>query len=285
VASILLRSFAWNSVFIAGFAAAVLFLPLVIAFLPETASFLIARRGPNSLARLNALLLRCGHPTLNDLPEAPATHRTAYAAIFSADQIGTTVRMTVCNLLYLVSGYYLISWMPQLIADAGFHASTASLVTASLNAAAIVGGVSLGFLARFLGLRRLTVGVVVASAFAMAAFGFTPPQLPLLVGAATILGIFTGGSAAGLYATLASLFSVEARSTGIGFVVGVGRIAAAIAPWLAGWLFSIGLGRDSVTLVFAICAAAAGAILVTVPNSERRNAPAMSNASVELEGS
>ncbi len=258
----LLRLYGWPAVFLAGVVAAGLLVPVVLLFLPEPLAFLLARRRPDSLARVNALLARCGFDPVAALPAEAVAGGAGYAAVFAPAQVGTTIRITVANLLFVMAVYYVLSWLPQMVAEAGFPPSTASLVAAVANLAGIAGGVTLGWLARRAGLNRLTVAAMVGLGLATAAFGLTPASLPLLVLAAGVCGFFLFGGIAGLYATFAVSFTAEGRASGSGFVIGIGRIGSAVAPLLAGWLFASGLGRGAVSAAFGACALLAGLLLL-----------------------
>jgi MFS family permease len=266
--SILLAHYGWQAVFLAGFAASLIILPLAFIFLHEPAPSILARRRPNALKKLNALLSRAGHPLLTELPMADDRPRLAYSAIFAPVMIKTTTRMALVNILYIMATYYLLSWMPTLIADSGFRPSTASLVTACSSITAIIGGISLGFLANSFSLKWMTVTSVIIAGLMTAVFGLVPPALSLFVSVSIVSGLFAGLAASGLYSTLALVFPPQARSAGIGLIVGLGRIASAIPPLFAGWLFSLGLGREPVSCIFAASAVLAGLVLMTVRNRE-----------------
>ncbi|WP_375396687.1 MFS transporter [uncultured Sphingomonas sp.] len=260
--ALLLRFYGWPAVFLAGVAAAVLLIPVVLLFLPEPLAFLLARRRGDSLARVNALLVRCGRDRVTILPPETIKADAGYAAVFAPRQVGTTIRVTLANFLFVMAVYYVLSWLPQMVAEAGFPPSTASLVAAAANLAGIAGGVMLGWLARRAGLNRLTVATMIGLGLATTVFGLTPASLPLLVLAAGICGFFLFGGIAGLYATFAVSFAAEARASGSGFVIGIGRIGSAAAPLLAGWLFASGLGQGAVSAAFGACAVFAGLILL-----------------------
>jgi MFS family permease len=186
----------------------------------------------------------------------------AYTSIFSSDLIRTTFRITSVNVLFVVAVYFVLSWMPQMVSDAGFPPATASLVAAAANITGILSGLLLGLLAPYLGLRPLSVVVMFGLGVTTIIFGFTPANLQLLIAAAAACGFFLFAGAAGFYATLATTFDASARASGSGFVIGVGRVASAACPFIAGWLFSNGAGRGEVSLVFGISAICAGAILI-----------------------
>ena len=260
--ALLLRHYGWPATFLAGFVAAILLLPIVVVLLPESPAFLLSRRRPGSLARINAVLLRCGHAPLQALPPAGTAKRTAYIAIFSPRQIGTTTRIALVNILYVMPVYFVLSWLPQMIADAGFRPASASLASAVANASGIVGGVAFGALVKRRDVPAMTVTMMVGLGLAIATFGFTPASLGLLTVAAGICGFFLFAGTAGFFAILATSFASEVRASGSGFVIGAGRVASAGAPLLAGWLFSAGLGRGDVSFAFGVCAALAGATLI-----------------------
>lgn len=262
VSAALLRSYGWPAVFGAGFVAACALVPIVLLFLPEPLAFLLAKRRPGSLTRVNALLERYGFAPITGLPPQAAAGAAGYAAVFAPQQIGTTVRVTLANLLVVMTVYYVLSWLPQMVAEAGFPASTASLVGAVANLSGIVGGIAVGVFARHVGLNRLTVAALIGLGVATAAFGSTPASLPLLIAAAAVCGFFLFGGIAGLYATFAVSFTAQARASGTGFAIGIGRIGSAGAPLLAGWLFSAGFGHGAVSVMFGSCAALGGLVLV-----------------------
>ena len=152
-----------------------------------------------------------------------------------------------------------------MVADAGFGPSTASMVAAALNLIGVLGGLALGALATPANLRPLTGAAAIGFGIAAAVFGVTPASLTLMFLVAAVCGLFLCAGAAGIFSTIVACFAAEARASGSGFVIGVGRIASALAPSLAGWLFVAGLGRSGVCAAFGICALLAGGLLLTKP--------------------
>lgn len=69
-----------------------------------------------------------------------------------------------------------------------------------------------------------------------------------MIAAAGACGFFLFGCVGVFYATLAASFPPLTRVTGVGFVMGVGRVSSAVGPYLAGRLFDGGLGRDRVSV-------------------------------------
>lgn len=268
LAAVLLKTATWPAIFLVGAGWAAVLFPLVALGLPESPAFLAGSRASNALHKLNQLLVRCNQLPLDRLPAPPREARRGYALILTGAQRRVTVRLALAGFLYSAVAYYTLSWLPQMVADAGFDPSKASVVALAANLVGIVGGVVFGVQASKLGVRRLTVGMMAGLGVAIAAFGFAPPIFGVLVAVAAVCGFFLFAGTAGLYATLAISFSDEGRASGSGFVSGVGRIASAIAPALAGALFAAGWGRAEVSAAFAVCAVLGAVVLARrIPNT------------------
>lgn len=261
LAALLLSHYDWRAVFLAGSAAALLMLPVVIRALPESLAYLLTRRRPDSLARVNAVLVRCGQPPLAALPDGHGPSRRGYAAVFAPGQIGATLWIMTVNLLLVFTIYFFLSWMPQMVADAGFPAARASLASAVSSLSGVAGGLWLGWLAQRFSLRTLVPGMMVMLGLLTAAFGMLPPVFPLFLLVSGLCGFCLFGASSGMYATLATTFGDAARASGTGFVSGTGRVSSAIAPAAAGWLFQTGLHPALVSSLFGACAVVAGVVL------------------------
>lgn len=258
----LLHHYDWPAVFLLGAAAAAVMFPLLYFWLPESPAFLLERRGSGNLARMNALLHRFGHPPVDELPAVEHRPRLAYREIFASGQAGATLRITAVNFLYVITVYYLLSWMPQLVAQHGFSPSAATTVSAIANLSGVVAGLAVGMLGARLPLRVIVATLMCGLGVATALFGYMPGRFELLAGMAALAGICLFGSVAGLYATIAATFAPRMRATGVGFVTGVGRGGSAIAPLIAGMLFALGIDRGGVSLVIGATAAIAGLLLL-----------------------
>ena len=66
-------------------------------------------------------------------------------------------------------------------------------------------------------------------------------------------------------------FAPEARASGIGFVIGAGRVSSAIGPLAAGFLFALGLGRELVSAMYGARAIFAALALMYGPGRRADN--------------
>lgn len=261
LASALLRVYTWHAIFVAGAIAAIMLVPIVLRFLPESLAFLLTRSGPRHLEKANRLLVGCGHQQLESLPLPAARRMNSYAEIVAPHQRGTTLRVTAANFFYVMTVYYVLSWMPQMVVELGFTPADASLVAAFANLVGIAGGLTLGMLARRAGLQRVTIVMAAGLGVSTAIFALLPPSIALLMVGGAVSGFFLFGGIAGIYATLAVSFPDASRASGSGFVIGVGRIGSALAPLISGWLFASGFGFRTVSLMFGVLAIIAGLCL------------------------
>lgn len=261
----LLTQFDWRSIFIFGGVAAVVMLPIVWFWMPESVPYAVSRGGARALPAVNSFLARSGLPQVTELPNVAAAQRAPLSAIFTRDMARLTLQITLINLLYVLSVYYMLSWMPQTVAGLGFTASEAAHVSVAANVGGILGGMAIGYAADRLGLKRLVVVAFGGMAAATALFGLTPASLPLLLAVAGLSGFFMFGGMIGLYPVVTRTFKASARATGTGFVVGVGRASSAAAPVVAGLMLSAGLDRSAVSLWMALPALLAAIVLALFP--------------------
>lgn len=162
-----------------------------------------------------------------------------------------------------------MKWVPKLVVDLGFAASAAAGVLVWANVGGAMGGAVLGLLSQRLGVKSLTMTLMFGSTAMLAVFGTGWTKLPQLSLICGLTGFCTNGAVVGLFAILARCYPTTVRATGTGFVIGVGRGGAALAPIIAGFLFTAGHGLQFVALVMG-----AGSLLAAVALGMLRLKPA-----------
>jgi benzoate transport len=260
-AAVLLTHYDWPVVFYLGAVAALVMLPICVFLLPEPIGFLIERPKAGALARVNWFLARCGHAAVRTLPLPAKGAGVPLAAIFRPELRGATITVTAIYLLQVLTVYYYLSWLPQLVADLGFSHAVAVQISVYTNIGGALGGLAIGWGAQFLGLRTVvTIGFLGLAIFS-SLFALAPADIDLFRASSAVAGFFAFASMIGMYAVIARTFPARVRATGTGFVIGVGRGGAAIAPFLGGMLFDAGLSRFLVTALMACGAIAAAGVL------------------------
>ncbi len=263
IASSLLVDFDWRSVFVLGAVLTAGVIPLVYAFLPESVEFLVERRPKEALERVNALLRRMGRASVTSLPlPQSSSHRSTVSRLFAPDLVRATILLTAAYFAHIVTFYFILKWTPKIVVDLGYSPSVAGGVLVWTSLGGATGAIILGMLTSKYQLRSLIIGVLFFSAASVAAFGAPHSSLTQLTLVAATAGFFTNSAIVGLYALFAQSFPTDVRAGGTGFVIGVGRGGAMMAPMIAGVLFQNGMGIQEVALLMASGSILAAALLL-----------------------
>lgn len=273
IASVLLVEHDWRAVFLLGTVATGAFFPLVWWFLPESVAYLADRQPKGALERINATLRRFGHAEIEKLP--PPRIREAGVStreLFTPRLRRTTILLTGAYFLHIMTFYFILKWIPKIVADMGFSASTAGGVLVWANVGGLAGALLLGFLSLRIRIRGLVISALLGGAVGVAVFGFGQTDLYELSLAAAGAGLFTNAAIVGMYALFARMFPTDVRAGGTGFAIGVGRGGSAIGPMVAGFLFAAGAALSQVAMLMAAGSLIA-AILIAMAADKPEPAP------------
>jgi len=248
----MLPRFGWESMF---FAAAVplLLLPLILYYLPESIGFLV-RQGRTEQAR--ALLRRVdpqrevGAADLLLMSEA----KKGSASVVELYRDGRAIRtlcLWVAFFCCLLMVYALSSWLPKLMANAGYSLGSSLSFLLALNFGGMAGAILGGYLGDRYNLTKVMIGFFIAAGVSISLLGVNSPMpvLYLLIGVA---GATTIGTQILLYAGAAQLYGLSIRSTGLGWASGIGRNGAIVGPLLGGALMGTNPPLQLNFMAFAI---------------------------------
>ena len=267
----MLPRFGWETMF---FAAAVplLLLPVILWFLPESVGFLV-RQGRSEQAR--ALLKRVDParelPADEVLEMADAKGKSASVLeLFRDGRAVRTLSIWTAFFCCLLMVYALSSWLPKLMANAGYSLGSSLSFLLVLNFGAVFGAIGGGMLGDRMNLPRVLVGFFIAAAVSISLLGFKTP-MPVLYGLIAIAGATTIGTQILLYACAAQFYGLSIRSTGLGWASGIGRNGAIVGPLLGGALLGINLPLQLNFMAFAIPGAIAAIAMVIFSLSGRES--------------
>jgi benzoate transport len=259
----LLVNFDWRSVFYFGAIVCGAMIPFVYFLVPESVHWLTRKQPENALDRINLSMSKLGKPTVAALPEINAEEqKKSVGDIFSKTLIVTTLLVTAAYFLHITTFYFILKWTPKIVADMGFAAAAAGGVLKWANIGGALGGMTFGILTARFGLKPLTIAILVLTFVGVTVFGRTPADLDRMALLAAIAGFFGNAGVSGLYSIVAYAFPTHVRATGTGFVIGVGRAGAVLAPILAGFLFDAQKGLPTVALVLAAGSLLAAIVLI-----------------------
>jgi AAHS family benzoate transporter-like MFS transporter len=270
----LIPQYGWQPMF---FVAAVplVMLPFILWRLPESLGFLIRQGKQDEARRILAKIDTSARLSNTDMLVFSETKgaSASVAELFRHQRSLRTLMLWVSFFCCLLLVYLLSSWLPKVLQEAGYAEKASLLSLFSLNFGGMVGAVIGGWLGDRFGLPKVVIGFFAVAAVSIALIGYNPSAgiLFLLV---FVAGATTIGTQILLYASVAQLYNLSVRSTGLGWASGVGRIGAIVGPTLGGVLLAQQLPLQQNFLLFAIPAAVSTvAMLVFAVSNARRADP------------
>jgi len=252
----------WRSVFYFGAIATAVFIPLTLLFIPESIHWLTQKQPAGALEKINRTLGRMGHGPIAALPTISATARKrSIADIFSPGLVATTLIVTLAYFFHIMTFYFLLKWLPQIVSNMGFNPSAAAGVVKWTNLGGACGGATLGLLGLRFGMKPLTIGVMLLSTVMVIAVGHSPPDLQRLSWLCAGAGFCTNAAIVGMYSIFAQAYPTHVRAFGTGFAIGLGRGGSVLAPILAGYLFNAGYSVAAVATTMSFAALLAAGVL------------------------
>ena len=273
----LIEQHGWQTVFFAAAVPAVL-LPWLWKQLPESMAFLLKQGRTEELQRIAQRLSPSYEPQPGDQfvllqnqpkpeqAEAASKGGSPYLALFTEGRAFSTVMFWLTCFMSLFMVYSLNTWLTKLMAEAGFSLGSALNFVLALNIGATVGAIIGGWLAD-----RFHIKAVLALMFLIAAVsislmgsGLPTAALFLVVGVA---GACTIGTQTVSCAYCSQFYPSSIRATGLGLMLGVGRIGAIVAPVIIGMIVSKQLPLQQNFMAIAIPSLVAAVSILLVNHS------------------
>jgi len=277
VASELLVTDSWRAIFDFGALVTASCLPLAWWLVPESIEFLLGRGRSEDLAKVDRIMGRLGHTGLRYQPPQVARLRSSpMGALWRGPMARTTILLVIAYFGHIVTFYFLAKWIPKVVVDMGFAASSAGGVLVWTNVGGASGALLFSALVSWFDARKLTVAFLLLSSVAVILFGNSPANLAHLSIVAGLAGFATNAVIIGIYALTAASYPAELRASGTGTVIGTGRGGAALGPIASGFLFAAGWSLPSVAVTMALGSLVAAIALLVLLNSQRGARPGAS---------
>ncbi|SMG61353.1 MFS transporter [Paraburkholderia susongensis] len=275
VSAWLIASHGWRSVLILGGVLPILYVPLMIRFLPESARFLALK--DTRRARLVTVMNRIERG-IADRTTRFAVHSTAHETrrerspvrlILSRDYAFGTVMLWVCYFAGLLTVYLLGSWLPTLIRGAGFTLAEAALVGALFQAGGTIGSLAIGWLMDRFNPHRALGATVFAGGVLAWAMGLPGHGIAMIAVLAFFMGYCMNGSNTGFCALAAGSYPTRMRATGTSWMLGIGRFGGIAGAMLGAGMLHANWGFSEVFTSLAL-PAAVGAAAVLLKGARHR---------------
>ncbi|MEE2784025.1 MAG: MFS transporter [Pseudomonadota bacterium] len=247
----LIESFGWRGVFWVGAILSGAMIPLALSGLPESPDFLLLRRPKGALDRLNSIAGRLGLAPITALPQDQVmSEDRSWSSLTRPPHQMDVMLLCVAFFCTMAAFYFIASWTPKLLTDAGLSTSGGISGGLLLNIVGVTGGLLLGWQSSRFGVRRLTTMYLFGAICAMVLFAMIN-DLTLMLFGGSFVGFFVIGSMMGLYSIAPGLFPTHIRSTATGLALGFGRFGAILGPTVTGYLLAAEWSPASLYLLFA----------------------------------
>ena len=249
----LIDSFGWRSLFIFGGSLSLIMLPFVFWKLPESLDFLLLRGNQADKSKIQQILTKLQIETSEFLHTTEESEKKAdWSSLFSSDSRANTLYLWTCYFLLMFSFYFVVSWTPKLLVDAGLTTGQGISAGVYLQAGGLVGAISLGLLGYKFKVPILTSVFFCCGVAAMLFYGLVELSLVSLMLVAAIMGFFLIGAMIGLYTIAPSVYPANVRVSGVGLAIGIGRLGAIVAPLAGGFILNSGYSIDEIFVIFSI---------------------------------
>lgn len=263
----LIPHFGWHSVFWVSVSFIVL-APIVWKFLPESPVFL--SRIPSRRAEFENIISKISPETDPKLVTAVVqqeNHSAPFIEIFRRGNGVNTVLIWVVFLMTMLLSYGLNTWLPTLMASAGYSLGSGLFNLVVLNIGGFLGAVLGGYFADRFQIKNVILAYFVVATASLASLSLT--QNNILVNFLLVLaGATTVGTLSIIHALAAEYYPSIIRSTGIGWAAGIGRIGAIAGPILGGALISLALPFSQNFLAVAV-PGIVGAVAIALTNMSK----------------
>ena len=263
VAGWIVPEFGWRGMFIAGGSVTLVMACLAYGLLPESLHFLCSKRPAGALDQVNHILKKFSVAAIEQLPPASNAVSTGAATgaaessaakmlkLLSPRHRRSTLVLWSAFLMCFCTLYFLMSWVPKMMVNAGFSSQIANYAFSLFNLGGVTGIFLLGALATRWRLSTLICVFLLAAASGMLLFAAVSAEQTQLLLLIFLIGFLLQGGFTGLYAAAAKIYPTEIRSTGVGWAIGLGRCGAVFGPAVAGFMIAAGVTMETNFIVFS----------------------------------
>ncbi|KVH07249.1 MFS transporter [Burkholderia anthina] len=234
----------WRHIFYVGGVGPLLLVPLLVWCLPESRAYL-------------------------DVAGTQAARTSVARTLFGDGRTTSTVALWVSYFCTLIVLYFLLNWLPSLMASRGLDRAHVGLVQIAFNVGAGLGALGIGAALDRMRASRVVGGMYVGIVLSLAALA-AAPGFASLAAAAFAAGMFVVGGQSVLYALAAMYYPTAMRGTGVGSAVAVGRLGSVVGPLAAATLLAAGRSAPVVigaSIPVTLVAAVAALVLIRRPQA------------------
>lgn len=271
VATPLLHAYGWEAPLWAGGIAPLVLLPFIVLALPESLRFLAQR--PEKRQAITRILHHFMHVEAARqviITTVPAARKLPVSHLFGAGYTLRTLLLWLTFFCSLFTVYLLTSWLPTLLAGAGYAPGALSTVGALFPVGGTIGALVLALLSDRTSVYRVLGWALMATAVCMVLAGQSLAHENAMAAAMFAVGFGIMGVQNGLNLLGATIYPTEARATGVSYGLAAGRVGSIVGSQVGASLFALAGSSEMLFTLLAIPAIVAGMAIFGIAGYERR---------------
>ncbi len=245
LAAVLLETHGWRSLFMIGCVTPLVLALLFLWRLPESPGF-VARDATSTAGK------------------------ASLRAVLTPEHRRDTLIASLAAFLSLLALYSMLSWAPAMLAAEHMPLGFTGTAIASFSVGGIVGSLACGVMIKRFGSRpaQIVIGAVgIAAGVLLIALFRSGLATTTTVGALmAFVGVAAAGTQTTLYALGAHLYPTALRATGLGAILGVGRLGAVASSWVGAQAVDAG-GAVGFFTLFAVAIGASTVACIVIRRS------------------
>ncbi|WP_158931361.1 MFS transporter [Acidisphaera sp. S103] len=261
LASVLIPTAGWQSLFYIGGLAPLAVTAALTVALPESLGFLVTSNAPPEAIRriIRQISPQAVTETTNTfvldeerLPGLPVRH------LFTGGRATGTLLLWVPYFMAFLMLVTNSAWSPTLLNAAGLGAGQPGIVMAAYNGGSVIGTLIVGWVIAVSGPYRVLTILLALSALAFGAVGYAAPSFGLVTLLQGLGGFLLGAGSSGLIALAAVFYPTAIRSSGVGWATTAGRFGSFTGPLVVAMLVGQHWTIDTIYLALGapgLCAA------------------------------
>ncbi|MBP6563515.1 MAG: MFS transporter, partial [Neisseriaceae bacterium] len=267
LAAWMIPEFGWRSVLWLGAVAPAILVVVMLLVLPESVRYLVAKNKPHAqvkkiLQKISPAAQQAQRFFLTETQPELEGNKSGISVVVSKHYLLGSVMLWVTYFMGLVIFYGVINWMPLLFKEANMPPALGSVVT-GLFALGGLGAIANGWLMDRYNPSRLITFFWVLTAILVALIGVVANMnISLLVVVIVLAGIVMNTAQSSMPSFAASFYPTSGRTTGVSWMLGIGRFGGIAGSFLVAQLIARHLDLTSIFFILAIPAAISAVALI-----------------------
>lgn len=256
LAAWMIPAFGWRSVFVVGGIAPAILVVVMLFVLPESVRYLVAKNRPGSqvkkiLGKISAGAEQAASFFLAENQAESHSKKNGVAVVLSRHYLLGSVMLWIAYFMGLVIFYGVMNWMPLLFKEANIPKELGSIVT-GLFALGGLGAIVNGWLMDRFNPTKLIIGFALLTALLVALIGIAINiGIALLVMVVIAAGIAMNTAQTSLPSLAAGFYPTSGRTTGVSWMLGIGRFGGIAGSFLVAQLLAWQLSLQGIFFVLA----------------------------------